>query len=343
MLSKYLSKAINLFTHSTSLLLLAIVIGSVLGIASPSLGNQAANFIDPTIFILVFLLLFEVPLKGVFKGVTNIRFITLAWVINFIIIPVIGFSIASLFLADEALFYTGLVIYFMAPCTDWYLGFTRLAKGNVELGAALLPINMVTQLILFPVYLLLFDTVIAYKVDLYVLLEWFLQPLLAAAMLKILLHKVIKQALALCKVLIPVILMLLVGQIFASNINQLVVHIDVVPLLLLAIFIFFIITYVLAELVAKYARLDYPEHCLLTFTTGARNAPLMLGLAMVVLPNQPLIYVTITIGMLIEFPHLIALKVILLKRLKIQKTQRSITKKHQENCPTPIQKGIHKE
>ena len=50
----------------------------------------------------------------------------------------------------------------------------------------------------------------------------------------------------------------------------------------------------------------------------------MLGLAMVVLPNQPLIYVTITIGMLIEFPHLIALKALLLKRFNIaQKNQAS--------------------
>jgi ACR3 family arsenite efflux pump ArsB len=96
----------------------------------------------------------------------------------------------------------------------------------------------------------------------------------------------------------------------------LITHIAVVPWILLAIFTFFIVTYLLAEVVAKLAKLDYPEHCLLTFTTGARNAPLMLGLAMVVLPNQPLIYVTITLGMLIEFPHLIALKVILLRRLK---------------------------
>jgi len=146
--------------------------------------------------------------------------------------------------------------------------------------------------------------------------------LLAAAILRILLHHVIKQALVVCKMLIPTVLMLLVGQIFASNINQLIAQIDVVPLLLLAIFIFFIVTYALAELVAKFVKLDYPEHCLLAFTTGARNAPLMLGLAMVVLPNQPLIYVTITIGMLIEFPHLIALKVLLLKRLNIgQKDQ----------------------
>jgi ACR3 family arsenite efflux pump ArsB len=323
MLNKRLSKTINLFSHSTSLLLLAIIVGSIMGFTSPELGNQAANFIDPTILMLVFLLLFEVPLKGVFKGVTNVRFIGLAWAINFLVIPFIGFGIASLFLADKALFYTGLVIYFMAPCTDWYLGFTRLAKGNVELGAALLPINMVTQLVLFPIYLLIFDTVIAYKIDLYVLLEWFLQPLLAAAILRFILNRVIKQALLVCKVLIPTVLMLLVGQIFASNINQLIAQLDVVPLLLLAIFIFFIVTYALAELVAKFAKLEYPEHCLLTFTTGARNAPLMLGLAMVVLPNQPLIYVTITIGMLIEFPHLIALKVLLLKRLNVEKNVQS--------------------
>ncbi len=322
MLNKHLSKTINLFSHSTSLLLLAIILGSMIGLASPTTASQAGSFIDPTILILVFLLLFEVPLKGVFKGVSNVRFIGLAWLINFLIIPFIGFGIASLFLADKALFYTGLVIYFMAPCTDWYLGFTRLAKGNVELGAALLPINMVTQLVLFPIYLLIFDTVVAYKIDLYVLLEWFLQPLLAAAVLRLLLERVIKQALLVCKVLIPVALTLLVGQIFAANINQLMTQLNVVPLLLLAIFIFFIVTYVLAELVAKYAKLDYPEHCLLTFTTGARNAPLMLGLAMVVLPNQPLIYVTITIGMLIEFPHLIALKALLLKRFNIaQKNQ----------------------
>ena len=323
MINTDLTKVLSLFSHSTSLLLMAIVCGSILGIASPSIGDTAGTFIDPTILMLVFLLLFEVPLKGVFKGGANVRFIGLAWLLNFLIIPVIGFGIASVFLADQALFYTGLVIYFMAPCTDWYLGFTRLAKGNVELGAALLPVNMVTQLVLFPIYLMVFDTVVAYKIDLYVLLEWFLQPLLAAAILRFVLQRFITKLLVICKVMIPVVLTLLVGQIFASNINHLVTHLAVVPWILLAIFVFFIATYILAEVVAKLAKLDYPEHCLLTFTTGARNAPLMLGLAMVVLPDQPLIYVTITLGMLIEFPHLIALKVILLKRVKSRPYQQS--------------------
>lgn len=323
MLKQRLAKTFSLFTHSTSLLLIAIVIGSIIGISSPSTGSTIGEYIDPTILLLVFLLLFEVPIKGVFKGATNVRFLGLAWVVNFLIIPFIGFAIASLFLSGQALFYTGLVIYFMAPCTDWYLGFIRLAKGNVELGATLLPINMITQLVLFPVYLLLFDTVVDYKVDLSMLIEWFLQPLIAAAILRFLLHRVIDKILPLCKVLIPLTLTLLVGQIFAANINELTAHLSIVPVLLLAIFAFFIITFFLGELVAKLANLNYSEQCVLTFTTGARNAPLMLGLTTVALPEQPLIYATITIGMLIEFPHLTALKSIMLRRFIGDENQQS--------------------
>ncbi|WP_202819739.1 arsenic resistance protein [Thaumasiovibrio subtropicus] len=324
MLKNRVAKTVSLFTHSTSLLLAAIIVGSIVGLMSPKMGSVAGNYIDPTILALVVLLLFEVPIKGIFKGGANIRFISLAWILNFMVIPLIGFGIASLFLSGKPLFYTGLVIYFMAPCTDWYLGFTRLAKGNVELGATLLPINMISQLVLFPVYLLAFNTVIEYKIDLSVLMDWFIQPLIAAAVLRFCLHRFIDRILPLCSALIPLVLMLLVGQIFAANINELAAHLSIVPLLLFAIFVFFIVTFAVGELVAKVAKLAFPEHCLLTFTTGARNAPLMLGLTTVAMPDQPLIYATITIGMLIEFPHLTALKAIFLRRYKASESAPSL-------------------
>lgn len=307
---------IHLFSNTSVYLSIAIIVGSVLGLFLPDASATVASTIDPSIMLLVFLLLFEVPAKGIFNGLTNIRFLSITWLVNFIAIPFIGFVVASMFVSGEALFYTGLIIYFMAPCTDWYLGFTRLAKGNVELGAALLPINMISQLILFPVYLLLFETVVAYKVDLSMLVEWFIQPLFAAILLRVILRKFTEKLMAMTKVLIPIVLALLVAQIFTANIQTLIQYLNIVPKLLAAVFIFFVITYVLGELVAKLAKFEYPEHCLFTFTTSARNAPLMLGLSTVALPDQPLIYATITIGMLIEFPHLTALKSLLLKRLK---------------------------
>ncbi|WP_417330536.1 hypothetical protein [Halomonas cupida] len=69
--------------------------------------------------------------------------------------PLIGYALASLLLAERPLLMVGLVIYFMS-CTDWFLGFTHLAGGNVALGAALILINMTLQLLLHPLYLSLF-------------------------------------------------------------------------------------------------------------------------------------------------------------------------------------------
>lgn len=44
----------------------------------------------------------------------------------------------------------------VTPCTDWYLVFTGLSNGNVELGMSILPLNLILQIILLPVYLFLF-------------------------------------------------------------------------------------------------------------------------------------------------------------------------------------------
>ena len=47
-------------------------------------------------------------------------------------------------------------------------------------------------------------------------------------------------------------------------------------------------------------------------TTTARNSPLVLGLATIALPDQPLVYAVLIIGMLVEFPHLTLLSRFLL-------------------------------
>src|SRR5690606_6807728 len=139
-----------------TLVLAAIAGGSLLGRLAADVVVGLGAWIDPLVLLLVTLVLFGTtltPLRGL-KG--NVQFIAVAWLANFLIIPAVGFAIASLFLSGQPLFLTGLIIYFMAPCTDWFLGFTRLAHGNTALGAALIPLNIVTQLLLYPVYLRLF-------------------------------------------------------------------------------------------------------------------------------------------------------------------------------------------
>ena len=105
---------------------------------------------------------------------------------------------------------------------------------------------------------------------------------------------------------------LLVLQIFAGNIAAILAHRYVFAWLLLAVFVFFVLTLLLSEVLSRWCHLDYPEHALLTMTIAARNAPLMLAVTMVALPGQPLIYAALVIGMLVEFPHLTLLRRVLL-------------------------------
>ncbi|MEM7775311.1 MAG: bile acid:sodium symporter [Pseudomonadota bacterium] len=304
-------------------LIAAILCGSAVGLAFPHAGQMLSGQIDYTILLLVFLLLFEIRFQSILYSLNRLSFIAVALVANFLIIPALGFAIASIFLSAHPLFFIGLLIYFMAPCTDWFLGFTRLANGNTALGAALLPINMLIQLLLFPVYLNIFGidavgTGTAGDIS-QTLGQWFLIPLFMALALRFLAERLLREdqldfVQSAVSVVVPLLLAVLVWQISAANIATLMSHVAVVPLILFAIFLFFMLTFLLSEMISRAMNLAYEDRVLITMTTAARNAPLMLALAMVVMPDQPVIYAAIIIGMLVELPHLVALKFILMRR-----------------------------
>ncbi|MEM9100497.1 MAG: arsenic resistance protein [Pseudomonadota bacterium] len=306
----------------TALFLGAIAIGSGLGLTDPALGARLSDGIDPTLLAMVGLLFFEVRLRSVVAGLANLRFIALAWAANFLVVPLIGFAIASLFLSGAPLLYTGLLIYFLAPCTDWFLGFTRMARGDTALGAALLPINMITQLLLFPVWLWLITRntgVVDFEAIPEVLLQWFLVPFIVAQAARWLLGQVVSAAafVRICSGVgsaIPFVTAALILQIFAANVTTIAAHLEAFGLILLAIFVFFLMTYALGEGLARLFKLPHAEQALLAMTTAARNAPLMLALTAIAIPDQPLVYAALVIGMLVEFPHLIGLKQVLLAK-----------------------------
>lgn len=307
---------------TTALLIAAIALGATLGSLSEDAGTWLGGWVDPTIVALVTLLIFEMRPEGIRYARSNLRFVAIAWACNFIVIPLIGYGVASLFLHGQPLALTGLVIYFMAPCTDWFLGFTRLAKGNSTFGAALIPINMVSQLALYPVYLHLFagrQTGFQTGEIPTTLIQWFLIPFVVAVVLHLALRMLLPER-PFTRILdgagnvIPWVIALLVVEIFAANVSTIHEHLSLFGLILVAVFVFFVTTWLLGEGVSRLAGFAYPEHALLTMTTAARNAPLMLGITAAAIPDQPLIYAALVIGMLVEFPHLTALKHLLLRQ-----------------------------
>ncbi|MEM8575645.1 MAG: arsenic resistance protein [Pseudomonadota bacterium] len=302
----------------------AILAGAGLGLAAPAAGDLLSHGTDATLLVLICLLFFELRLGAVIHASGQFHFLALAWAANFVIVPVIGFAVASLVLFREPILFAGLMIYFLAPCTDWFLGFTRMARGDTELGAALIPVNLITQLLLFPLWLWLltrhsgFLDVATFPQT---LLQWFLLPLVAAQTLRICLEKLLPQEgfarlLDWMGRLVPLALAALIAQIFAANVGVIAAHGEVFALVALAVCLFFVAIFFISGGLARLGHLAYPQRALLGMTMAARNAPLMLALTAAAIPDQPLILAAIVLGMLIEIPYLTALKQLLLRRRK---------------------------
>lgn len=320
MLNQTTAERLPAMTGTSSILIIAIVSGALLGCFAPATSEWLGSGVDYTLLALVGLLFFGIRFSAVFQATRSLRFLTIALFANFVAVPLIGYGIASLFLSAHPLFLVGLVIYFMSPCTDWFLSFTRLSGGNVALGTALIPINMTMQLLLYPVFLHWFtqnNVQVEASTIGSTLLHWFLLPLLVAVAA----HQALRRALKSGRFdslmervdgATPWVTALLVLQIFAGNIGVILEHLKVFSWLLPAVFSFFLFTFLLGKGLSYFCGLRYPEHVLLTMTIAARNAPLMLAVTMAALPDQPLVYAALVIGMLVEFPHLTLLRRVLL-------------------------------
>ena len=304
------------------LLPMAIAAGLALGSLLPETGKSLGAFIDALLFGLLVLLFFEVRFDPLRQVNRHLPFLSLAWVANFVLIPLAGGGIAFLFFPRESALFVGLLLYFLFPCTDWFLGFTRMAKGDVALGAVLLPVNLISQLLLFPIYLGLI-TGSQSGTDLgglnATLAQWFLFPLLCTVVLRLVLTRLLRKdhfekLSSLSGNLVYWVIALVALCLFGQHTSTLTANPLALVQILLAVSLFFLVSCALGEVLARWFRLNHPQHVLLAMTTAARNAPLILGLTMIAIPDQPLIHAALTIGLLVEFPHLIALAQLFLRK-----------------------------
>jgi ACR3 family arsenite efflux pump ArsB len=264
----------------------AILAGSLLGVAGVELPT------DPLILVLVGAVFFTLRFDGLSSLRHTPRTILVALATNVVLIPFVAVPV-SLLLPDEAL-RLGVLIYCLAPCTDWFLGFTRLAGGDTTSGAALIPLQMLIQLLMYPVWMMLFA---GESVDWApgmagaTLLQWFLVPAGAGLAARLLIPRRWRgRILTAVDTGVPFVIAAVIAAVFAGNVTTLLADPGSFLWVLLAVFVFFVATFALGEGIARLFVLDHPAHALVVMTTSARNAPLMLALT--------------AIAMLVEFPHL---------------------------------------
>jgi ACR3 family arsenite efflux pump ArsB len=261
----------------------------------------------------------EIPIKDLKKGFTDLKFAGTSLFLNFVWIPILGWVLALLLLRGQQDLVIGFIMLLVTPCTDWYLVFTAMARGNVALSASILPLNLILQLLLLPVFLWLFgglqgqaDPLLLLGSVLFVLFI----PLIAA---RILVH-VIRSKDRLKGVLERFTakgrfwcLWLAVVCMFTGQGQNLIDRPDVLVRLLAPVLLFFALNFVIVRFIGDLMRFSFADSVSLNLTTLARNSPVALTVAVGAFPDRPLIALTLIIGPLIELPVLAVIAKILLR------------------------------
>lgn len=300
----------------------AIILGLLLN------NNKTLNSISPsltTIFLalMLFALFLDVPLNEIKNSFNNIKFTSTSLIINFLWTPLFGYFLGNLFLYGNVDLFIGFFMLILTPCTDWYLIFTKMSKGNVPLSLSILPINLVLQLILLPIYLLVFfssskEIEIIYLVNSIII--FIVLPLIASLIIKYLFRnkKVIKNKIIKFFVnLQTIFLCIAVFGLFNTEANTLIANLDSIGILFLPNILFFIINFLIDYIISRKIGFKYEDYASLTLTTLARNSPLALAIAIQSFPNNELIAIALVIGPLIELPTLYIVSKTL---LRIKKT-----------------------
>ena len=285
----------------------AVILGLVLSNID-LIADNTSYLINIFLCLMLYGLFLEVRLNDLKDSFKNIKFTSTSLIINFIWTPLFGYFIGSLFLKGNVDVLIGFFMLILTPCTDWYLVFTKLAKGDLTLSLSILPINLILQIILLPVYLILFfssGNTMDYVQLAYSLLIVIVIPFIAAQTTKFLLKDDLKQkATEIFTDLQIWFLSLAVFCIFASQGELLFTNLNSVVTIFIPLIIFFIVNVIIDLLVSEKINFSYSEYASLTMTTLARNSPLALAIAINSFPGHELISIALVIGPLIELPIL---------------------------------------
>lgn len=290
------------------LVAVAAVTGLVVGL-SWAVGEVLGHLVLPLLLVMLVAVFVQLDAARLREAGRARAVLVSSLVLNFVFTPVLAWALGAGLLGDAPDLRIGLLLLLVTPCTDWYLVFTAIARGHTGVAAALLPVNLVLQLLLLPVYVLFLGGQAA-MVDARTLAEAVLVVPLIPLIVALVLRRAAIRARATdaltgvaSRVVVP-LLCLAVFAMFGWQARTVLDQVSQLAALLLPLAVFFVLSPVVATTVARTLRLPADQRVTLIMTTTARNSPIALGIAVAAFPDRPLIAVALVIGPLIELPVL---------------------------------------
>ncbi|MCE0536089.1 bile acid:sodium symporter [Kineosporia rhizophila] len=141
--------------HQVAIYVAALAAGALLGWVVPAAGPGLEHAINPVLAVLLYVTFLQVPAIELGRSVRSGRFLGAALAVNFLVVPVV---VAAMFplLPDDRAVRLGVLLVLLAPCVDYVIVFSGLAGGSSRRLLAATPLLLLAQMVLLPVFLLLF-------------------------------------------------------------------------------------------------------------------------------------------------------------------------------------------
>ncbi|MEQ1439875.1 arsenic resistance protein [Fontimonas sp. SYSU GA230001] len=300
--------------------LAAIAAGLLTGSALPGSAPALAALLWPALMVLLYATFVQVPLLHLRAAFADHRFVAAALTGNFVLVPLVVAALASLLPPDPAL-RLGVLLVLLVPCTDWFITFSQLGRGDTPRAIAVTPLNLLLQLLLLPVYLWLMGgagvTGALTPARAAPALAIVLLPLAAAALSERWIEArpqraAVRETLAWWPVpLLALVVFLIAGAQVAALGTALAAVPRVVPLFAA----YLLLAALLARRLATLFRLPAPQGRTLAFSLGTRNSFVVLPFALTLPPGWEVAAVVIVIQSLVELFGMVAYLIWIPRRL----------------------------
>lgn len=288
----------------------AILAGLALGSATPEVAPVFETLLWPVLGGLLYATFTQVPLTHLPYAFRDRRFMTALLLGNFVLVPIIV-GLLLVLLPDDPAVRLGVLLVLLVPCTDWFISFTLLGRGDAGRAIAAAPLLLLAQMLLLPVWLWLFLGKSLIEVAV-------VEPLLSAFGLLIVLPLALAwlterhaerhgTALAAWLGWLPVpLLAMVVFLIAASQVTVVAGLLSVLGQVLLVFLLFLAAVAGLGRLLGVLFRLEPPAARTLVFSLGTRNSFVVLPLALALPEAWQAAVVVIVFQSLVELFGMVA-------------------------------------
>lgn len=277
--------------------------------------------------VLLFFIFLEIDWSDLKLEFKNKRFRNSALIINFIWTPVFAFLLGKLFLSNSVDLQIALMLILVMPCTDWYLVFTEMTGGNLDLSTSILPYNLILQLLLLPVYLYAFFGNQGYFIDIGLTISTIFEllvPLVLALVVRFILVKVLdnEHIIHIASDKVEVILICIIAFVLFMNEGQdITSSFKQYPVFFSVLIIYYVVNFTLSLNLGKSLDFDNADTISLVFTTTSKNTPLSLTLAGILFPEHKIISLVLILGPLTELPFSLIESFVLKKLLPVTRKE----------------------